>query len=194
MQPKGKRQYRKRKASNDEEKGGNDGSEGKTSDAVDIIRDALELRRLRRKQNGVDSQELLRGDPVVEALNQKKEEGLKEKFIEKELKKRQKSAEPEDDAGAADPPSASVQLVTDPNELLYQIPEHLRVAAKPVQEGNVTLSTTMLTAIPEIDLGIDSKLRNIEDTEKAKRRLIEGKNKRENPESFVGSSQAAADR
>lgn len=59
-----------------------------------------------------------------------------------------------------------------------------------VQEGNVTLSAAMLTAIPEVDLGIESahavqlrgqcsdaphsnRLKNIEATEKAKRHLYE---------------------
>lgn len=42
-----------------------------------------------------------------------------------------------------------------------------------MEEGNVTLSTAMLTAIPEVDLGIDNRLKNIEETEKAKRALFE---------------------
>ncbi|KAF9960116.1 hypothetical protein BGZ65_012744 [Modicella reniformis] len=48
-----------------------------------------------------------------------------------------------------------------------------KTAPKPEQEGNVQLSTTMLTAIPEVDLGMEARLRNIEDTEKAKRKLYE---------------------
>ncbi|KAF9179297.1 hypothetical protein BGZ51_007021 [Haplosporangium sp. Z 767] len=48
-----------------------------------------------------------------------------------------------------------------------------RTDPKPEQEGNVQLSTTMLTAIPEVDLGMDARLRNIEETEKAKRKLFE---------------------
>ncbi|KAF9434470.1 hypothetical protein BGZ76_007976 [Entomortierella beljakovae] len=50
-----------------------------------------------------------------------------------------------------------------------------RNAPKPEQEGNVQLSTTMLTAIPEVDLGMDAKLKNIEETEKAKRKLLEAR-------------------
>ncbi|KAF9929878.1 hypothetical protein FBU30_001127 [Linnemannia zychae] len=48
-----------------------------------------------------------------------------------------------------------------------------KAAPKPEQEGNVQLSTTMLTAIPEVDLGMEAKLRNIEETERAKRKLFE---------------------
>lgn len=41
------------------------------------------------------------------------------------------------------------------------------------EEGNVTNSLAMLTAIPEVDLGMDTRLKNIEDTEKAKRVVAE---------------------
>lgn len=37
------------------------------------------------------------------------------------------------------------------------------------EEGNVALSTSMLTSVPEIDLGIDYRVRNIEATERARR-------------------------
>jgi len=37
---------------------------------------------------------------------------------------------------------------------------------------------TMLTAIPEVDLGMDTRLRNIEETEKAKRVVAEERSKR----------------
>ena len=40
-------------------------------------------------------------------------------------------------------------------EELYMLPERLRVQSKQVEEGNVQLSTQMLTAIPEVDLGIE---------------------------------------
>jgi len=45
-------------------------------------------------------------------------------------------------------------------------------------EGNVTNSMAMLTAIPEVDLGMDIRLKNIEETEKAKRVLTEGKERK----------------
>ncbi|KAI7866317.1 mediator complex subunit 13 C-terminal-domain-containing protein [Spinellus fusiger] len=62
---------------------------------------------------------------------------------------------------------------TDIYEELYHLPERLKVEQKRVEEGNVQLSTQMLTAIPEVDLGIDARLKNIEDTERAKRKLMD---------------------
>ncbi|EJD48505.1 hypothetical protein AURDEDRAFT_112943 [Auricularia subglabra TFB-10046 SS5] len=47
------------------------------------------------------------------------------------------------------------------------------------EEGSVTNSATMLTAIPEVDLGMDTRLKNIEDTEKAKRTAAELKQERQ---------------
>ncbi|KAL0075007.1 hepatocellular carcinoma-associated antigen 59-domain-containing protein [Phycomyces blakesleeanus] len=63
--------------------------------------------------------------------------------------------------------------MTDIYEELYHLPERLKVEQKRVEEGNVQLSTQMLTAIPEVDLGIDARLKNIEDTERAKRKLMD---------------------
>jgi len=55
------------------------------------------------------------------------------------------------------------------------------------EEGSVTNSLAMLTAIPEVDLGMDNRLKNIEDTEKAKRVLNEtkGERKPQNPEAHL---------
>lgn len=47
------------------------------------------------------------------------------------------------------------------------------------EEGSVTNSATMLTAIPEVDLGMDTRLKNIEDTEKAKRTAADLKHERQ---------------
>ncbi|GAA5942422.1 telomere length and silencing 1 family protein [Sporobolomyces koalae] len=71
----------------------------------------------------------------------------------------------------------------DPRDELYKVAEKYKFKdvedkaqgklEKEEEEGNVTLSTGMLMGIPEVDLGIDIKLRNIEETEKAKRALYD---------------------
>jgi len=65
----------------------------------------------------------------------------------------------------------------DPQEALYQIADRWKVEKqKPTpDDGSVTNSMTMLTAIPEVDLGMDTRLKNIEETEKAKRVVAEGR-------------------
>lgn len=46
----------------------------------------------------------------------------------------------------------------DPQEALYQVPDRWKIDAKKTEkteEGSVTNSLTMLTAIPEVDLGME---------------------------------------
>ncbi|TDL29663.1 hypothetical protein BD410DRAFT_833934 [Rickenella mellea] len=70
----------------------------------------------------------------------------------------------------------------DPHEELFRLPDKYRIKPKePAEEGNVTNSLAMLTAIPEVDLGMDSRLKNIEDTEKAKRAVADDKRQRDRP-------------
>jgi len=63
----------------------------------------------------------------------------------------------------------------DPYAELFSIPDKYKVKQerKEQDEGSVTNSLAMLTAIPEVDLGMDTRLKNIEETEKAKRTLTE---------------------
>lgn len=88
-------------------------------------------------------------------------------YIETEMKKRRGGrVEDEEEEKKHDG-------LVDIYEELYRIPDRLKGEQKQESEGNVQLSTQMLTAIPEVDLGIDTRLQNIEDTEKAKRKLID---------------------
>lgn len=62
----------------------------------------------------------------------------------------------------------------DPRDELYKIAESYNINGKSDgQEGNINLSSTMLTSVPEVELSLEDRLRNIEDTEKAKRALLE---------------------
>ena len=87
-------------------------------------------------------------------------------YIERELAKRRGQ-----ESGQIDTEKELQAL--DPRDELYKVAEKYRIHKRPVDEGNVTTSSAMLTAIPEIDLGIDNRLKNIEATERAKRKLQE---------------------
>jgi hypothetical protein len=68
-------------------------------------------------------------------------------YIEENLKKRQ-GVNAEDDEPKEQP--------YDPHEELFRIEDKYRIKKKAVEEeGNVTNSATMLTAIPEVDLGME---------------------------------------
>ncbi|BGP22530.1 hypothetical protein Rt10032_c07g3008 [Rhodotorula toruloides] len=100
-------------------------------------------------------------------------------YIEAELAKKRGEA-----SGSSADPSSNPSRPHDPRDELYRVAEKYRFAditeqegkkkERDEEEGNVTLSTGMLMGIPEVDLGIDTKLKNIEATEKAKRALREG--------------------
>ena len=68
-------------------------------------------------------------------------------YIEEELRKRK--------GDGADFDAEQEMRSLDPRDALYQVAEKFKVAKKAVAEGNVTLSSAMLTAIPEVDLGIE---------------------------------------
>ncbi|KAJ7068685.1 hepatocellular carcinoma-associated antigen 59-domain-containing protein [Mycena amicta] len=80
----------------------------------------------------------------------------------------------------------------DPQEALYTISDRWKVdKTKPTpDDGSVTNSITMLTAIPEVDLGMDSRLKNIEDTEKAKRDVAEGRQQQAQQQNKVNPEEA----
>ncbi|KAI0732792.1 hepatocellular carcinoma-associated antigen 59-domain-containing protein [Fomitopsis betulina] len=90
-------------------------------------------------------------------------------YIEENMKlRRGTSNEPEKDEGPRDPYAE-----------LFSVPDKFkRKQDKPQDEGSVTNSLAMLTAIPEVDLGMDTRLKNIAETEKAKRVLTEERKER----------------
>ncbi|KAI8340160.1 hepatocellular carcinoma-associated antigen 59-domain-containing protein [Chlamydoabsidia padenii] len=193
-----------------------------TEDVSHTIEELQELRRLRRKQGGVDAEKLLKGDvkkkkktkkPVDDDAWSLQKGGLVDKdafasgktaeeedgkgkkvrldaftsqtnkldvdkhmmkYIETELKKKRGGTmadEQDDDDEAIKEP----QVMKDIYEELYHLPDRLKFASEAIKEGNVQHSTQMLTAIPEVDLGISVQLNNIEETERAKRKLMEEK-------------------
>lgn len=70
-------------------------------------------------------------------------------YIEEELKKKREQA------GEAETLEDGQVKKIDPREEIWNIAEEFKLKRKAVDEGSVTLSTTMLTAIPEVDLGIE---------------------------------------
>lgn len=72
---------------------------------------------------------------------------------------------------------------------LLSLPEHLRVSSS--NRSEEMLSNQMLNGIPEVDLGIEVKIRNIEATEAAKEKLVlDQKNKKDTPSHFVPTNMA----
>lgn len=94
------------------------------------------------------------------------------KFIEQELAKKKGLTKTEDD-------DKSKQIPLNPDELIYQIlPQHLLESGQ--KKSEEMLSNQMLSGIPEVDLGVEERIRNIEATEDAKMKWIEKKFVRNN--------------
>ncbi|WVQ98837.1 hypothetical protein IAU59_005968 [Kwoniella sp. CBS 9459] len=90
-------------------------------------------------------------------------------YIEAELAKKRGEA-------TTDEPDPKAKEIYDPQAELYKIAEKYKLEAKKAkvdEEGSVSNSLGMLTSIPEVDLGMDNRLKNIEMTERAKREMIE---------------------
>ncbi|KAI9024365.1 hepatocellular carcinoma-associated antigen 59-domain-containing protein [Phycomyces nitens] len=119
-----------------------------------------------RKDDEEGSERKLRLDTFTTQTNTLDVDKHMMEYIEAEMRKRRGD-------GDEDEEEKKKNGMTDIYEELYHLPERLKVEQKRVEEGNVQLSTQMLTAIPEVDLGIDARLKNIEDTERAKRKLMD---------------------
>ncbi|CAH1767844.1 4493_t:CDS:2 [Entrophospora sp. SA101] len=189
------RNYRKKTKSEEEEE---------TLAQIDETLDDLEeLRKFRKKPQGIDVEKLLKDSNDNNKDEEEDDETVAKKKImldsftkqtntlDEEMRKRkgQKDKSNQEEDKEQNGPA-------DPRDELFQPPDHLRIESKPISEGNVQLSTTMLTAIPEVDLGIDVRLKNIEETEKAKRKLLEKRHQKPKVEkdSFEGSSFSATNR
>ncbi|KAF5393129.1 hypothetical protein D9757_001220 [Collybiopsis confluens] len=177
------------------------------------LSDLLELRKLKKQRQGIDSTKLSKGAAKKKRKMTREEEeeikgGLRKGATPDEEEEEDKDAKARrvvrtnnftQQTNALDvdkhmmayieenlkirsrPRDEAEKKPLDPQEALYQVPERWKVEQKKAttaDEGSVTNSMTMLTAIPEVDLGMDARLKNIEETEKAKRVVAEERQER----------------
>lgn len=85
--------------------------------------------------------------------------------------------------------SFASQYLSPEDAALMSLPAHLQQSS--TQRSEEMLSNQMLNGIPEVDLGIDAKIRNIEATEAAKDQyLYDQKNRKDGPSHFVPTNMA----
>lgn len=98
------------------------------------------------------------------------------KYIEEQLKKK-KGIE-------VDNKDETNKYLTPEEAAILALPSHLRESS--TKKSEEMLSNQMLNGIPEVDLGIESKIKNIEATEEAKQKLLaDQKSKKDFPSQFV---------
>ncbi|KAJ8924990.1 hypothetical protein NQ315_001155 [Exocentrus adspersus] len=119
--------------------------------------------------------------------NKRDEDEEMMKFIEEELSKRKGTV---DTTEAPETTTSKSSTYLSPEEAaLRSVPTHLREST--TKRSEEMLSNQMLSGIPEVDLGIEAKIRNIEATEEAKLRLLwEKQNKKDGPSQFVPTNMA----
>lgn len=107
------------------------------------------------------------------------------KYIERQLNKQkgENKSHHESDTGT------SKKYFTPEEAALYALPAYLRQTSS--QKSEEMLSNQMLNGIPEVDLGIEAKIKNIEATEEAKQKLIQDQRKKKDGPSFVPVNIAA---
>lgn len=103
------------------------------------------------------------------------------KYIEEQLKlKKGIEVDSKDDAN---------RYLTPEEAAILALPAHLRENS--TKKSEEMLSNQMLNGIPEVDLGIESKIKNIEATEEAKQKLLaDQKSKKDLPSLFVPKNYA----
>ncbi|KAM7303995.1 telomere length and silencing protein 1 homolog [Ixodes scapularis] len=121
------------------------------------------------------------GNTFSVETNQRDEDADMMKYIEEELAKRRGKGQ--------DTETDSRDEGVDPEDVLFHVPEHLRKSSS--KKSEEMLSNQMLSGIPEVDLGIEERIRNIEATEEAKLKLLrERMAKKERETSFVPTNMA----
>ncbi|KAL0829842.1 hypothetical protein ABMA28_003325 [Loxostege sticticalis] len=118
--------------------------------------------------------------------NKRDEDEEMMKYIEEQLAKRKEGHN--QDRKEYDN-NDSLKYLSPEEAALLSLPEHLRMSS--THRSEEMLSNQMLSGIPEVDLGIDAKIKNIEATEEAKMKLLwERHNKKDAPSQFVPTNMA----
>jgi len=108
--------------------------------------------------------------------NRRDEDAEMAKFIEEELKKR-KGLKIEEEQSNNKNKGGDKKPISLTDDVFEALPEHLIKAGK--QKNEEMLSNQMLSGIPEVDLGLDERIRNIEATEEAKQKVLASHKKRD---------------
>ncbi|XP_012340992.1 telomere length and silencing protein 1 homolog isoform X3 [Apis florea] len=142
------------------------------------------LKNTKLKQN--DAYETGIGTQFNAETNKRDEDEEMVKYIEEELSKRKSKNEDKTENGLNNDKGSYCS----PEEAALQaVPEHLRQSS--AHRSEEMLSNQMLSGIPEVDLGIEAKIRNIEATEEAKLKLLWDRHrKKDGPSQFVPTNMA----
>ena len=131
---------------------------------MDLIKDRDRDRDGEEKEKSISL-----GTSFAVETNRRDEDTHMLKYIENKMKAKRGE-------GEKDGPRVKVKSKED---ALYELPDKLKVKSQ-LKQSEEMLSNQMLSGIPEVNLGIQAKIRNIEATEEAKMRVIEERRNKKN--------------
>jgi len=129
----------------------------------------VDIKLLKREISQVEDIEQIGTSFAVET-NRRDEDADMLKYVEEELAKRK-------GLNAQQQTADDSNRYRNPEDALYELPDSMKGLTSHKKTEDM-LSNQMLSGIPEVELGIDVKIRNIEATEEAKQRLIEERRSR----------------
>ncbi|UJR23151.1 hypothetical protein I4U23_026170 [Adineta vaga] len=133
----------------------------------------VEMNSFKQQQRTKDLSTI--NDNFARETNTRDEDTEMQRYIEEQLVKRQhKSSDPSStfNSAANNELTAVFATLKKPEDTLFHVSKHL-ITDHSTQASEEMLSEQMLSGIPEVDIGVEEKIRNIEETDKAKRKLIQ---------------------
>ena len=132
----------------------------KTGGLLDL--NVVKDRHRDRSGEGSDKDVTSLGNTFSQETNRRDEDVEMLRFIDEQLAKRKRKP---------DEKKEEFKRPKSKEDLLYEVPDQIDIKSK-VMKSEEMLSNQMLSGIPEVDLGIQAKILNIEATEEAKGKLL----------------------
>jgi hypothetical protein len=129
-----------------------------------------------------------RGNEIVKNMhsnfaretNQRDEDAEMQKFIEEQLRLKKESEKPTSSSSSNESSQlSSTKKFKSPEDALFDVPKYLIENHSKSKQVEL-LSDQMLSGIPEVELGVDERIRNIEDTERARQEMLKKQNASKN--------------
>ncbi|ODN00093.1 hypothetical protein Ocin01_06596 [Orchesella cincta] len=173
-----------KKVNAEEEVLGSDPFKSQTGGMIDM--DALKKGKFKQTDDAYDTGI---GTQFSAETNTRDEDAEMLKYIEEKLQQHKQATASKKQTTEDDEEVINPKFLSPEDAALLSLPEHLR---KSSSKGNEEmLSNQMLSGIPEVDLGIEVKIKNIEATEEAKQKILRDRlSKKEGPSVFVPTNMA----
>ncbi|ESP00877.1 hypothetical protein LOTGIDRAFT_55706, partial [Lottia gigantea] len=143
----------------------------------------IDMKALKVKPLKVDDAQAI-GTAFAAETNRRDEDAEMVRYVEDALAKRKGGKSSQDESENSPRPEKR-------EDELYNLPDYLQIKSTSKKSEDM-LSNQMLSGIPEIDLGIEAKIKNIEQTEEAKQKLLHERRRKKEKEvsDFVPSNMA----